>query len=67
LVLDPFMGSGTVGEVALKLGRRCIGFDLNPDYCHEMIAPRLAAAAAGLTVAEHRAGQGSLFAKPGEG
>lgn len=32
LVLDPFMGSGTVGRVALKLGRRAVGCDLNPEY-----------------------------------
>ena len=32
VVLDPFYGSGTVGQVALELGRRCIGIELNPDY-----------------------------------
>lgn len=32
LVLDPFFGSGTVGEVAEKHGRRWIGFDLSPAY-----------------------------------
>ena len=31
-VLDPFSGSGTTGEVALKLGRNYIGCELNPDY-----------------------------------
>ena len=31
-VLDPFAGSGTVGCVALKLGREFIGIELNPDY-----------------------------------
>lgn len=31
-VLDPFAGSGTVGEVALKLGRKFIGIELNPAY-----------------------------------
>ena len=34
IVLDPFMGSGTVAEVAQHLGRRWIGIDLNPDYAH---------------------------------
>jgi len=32
LVVDPFMGSGTTGAVALKLGREFIGFEINPDY-----------------------------------
>lgn len=32
IVLDPFCGSGTVGVVALKLHRRFIGIDLNPEY-----------------------------------
>jgi site-specific DNA-methyltransferase (adenine-specific) len=32
-VLDPFAGSGTVGVVALRHGRRFIGMELNPDYC----------------------------------
>jgi len=31
-VLDPFAGSGTVGEAARKLNRNAILFDLNPDY-----------------------------------
>jgi DNA modification methylase len=31
-VLDPFSGSGTTGEVALKHGRHYIGLELNPDY-----------------------------------
>lgn len=32
LVLDPFMGSGTVAVAALKHGRRFVGFEINPDY-----------------------------------
>lgn len=32
IVFDPFMGSGTVAEVALSLGRRYIGTELNPAY-----------------------------------
>lgn len=32
IVLDPFMGSGTVAIVAQNLGRKWIGIELNPDY-----------------------------------
>jgi len=32
VVLDPFTGSGTVGVVSLRHGRRFIGIDLNPEY-----------------------------------
>ena len=31
-VLDPFLGSGTVGEVAERTGRRWFGIELQPDY-----------------------------------
>jgi site-specific DNA-methyltransferase (cytosine-N4-specific) len=31
-VLDPFAGSGTVGQVALELGRRAVLIELNSDY-----------------------------------
>jgi site-specific DNA-methyltransferase (adenine-specific) len=30
-VADPFMGSGSVGVAAVRLGRRFVGTDLNPD------------------------------------
>ncbi len=32
VVLDPFMGSGTVARVAHKLGRHYIGSEINPAY-----------------------------------
>lgn len=32
VVLDPFMGSGTTGIVANKLGRHYVGIELNPEY-----------------------------------
>lgn len=32
LVLDPFMGTGTTALAAMELGRRCIGFDISPNY-----------------------------------
>lgn len=31
-VLDPFFGAGTTGLVADRLGRDCIGVELNPEY-----------------------------------
>jgi len=31
-VLDPFCGSGTTGEVALKLGRNFVGLELYDEY-----------------------------------
>ncbi len=31
-VLDPFIGSGTTGVVALEMGRRFLGIELNPEY-----------------------------------
>ena len=32
LVLDPFLGSGTTAAVALSMGRRVLGIELNPEY-----------------------------------
>jgi DNA modification methylase len=32
VVLDPFFGSGTTGQVAQSLGRNWIGCELNPEY-----------------------------------
>ncbi len=40
LVVDPFAGSGTTVEVCKLNERRCIAFEINPEYC-EMIANRL--------------------------
>ena len=41
LVFDPFIGSGTVGAVAERLGRRWVGTDLNPAY-HQLAKKRTA-------------------------
>jgi DNA modification methylase len=46
--MDPFNGSGTVGVVALRHGRRYLGLELNPEYV-EMARRRIA---------------GPLFAEP---
>lgn len=40
VVLDPFMGSGTVAVVATRLLRRWIGIEINEDYC-QMTVNRL--------------------------
>lgn len=40
IVLDPFVGSGTTGKVAVLLGRRFLGFDINQEYC-EMAKARI--------------------------
>jgi len=32
LAADPYCGSGTVGAVCKKWGRRFVGIDLNPEY-----------------------------------
>lgn len=51
-VLDPFVGSGTTGMVALKHGRRFVGIDLSAKYLDLALKTRLA--------------QGALL-DPGEG
>jgi DNA modification methylase len=40
VVLDPFSGSGTTGQVALDRGRAYVGVDLNPEYL-EMAQARI--------------------------
>lgn len=34
VILDPFMGSGTVALVAKRLQRHFIGIDISPEYCN---------------------------------
>jgi DNA modification methylase len=52
LVLDPFTGSGTTGQVAIQLGRSFVGIELNPQYA-ELARRRIGGAA-------------PLFARPEE-
>lgn len=40
LVLDPFIGSGTVAEVCMRNGRACVGIEIEPRYV-ELAAQRL--------------------------
>jgi hypothetical protein len=40
IVLDPFAGSGTVGEVCRNLRRRFIGIDLSAKYLAHNALPR---------------------------
>ena len=44
LVLDPFTGSGTTGEVAIRCRRRFVGIELNPTYA-DMARARIGASA----------------------
>lgn len=61
-VLDPFMGSGTVGVAAMRTGRRFIGIELDPAY-FQIAAERIANAAGDLTptARERASGQLSLL------
>lgn len=38
IVIDPFLGSGTTLIVCNQLDRVCIGGEINPDYCSQIIA-----------------------------
>jgi hypothetical protein len=40
IVLDPFAGSGTTGEVARLHGRRFVGLDLSAAYLRDLALPR---------------------------
>jgi len=43
-VLDPFLGSGTVGAVSKRLKRSCVGIEMKPDFA-KMAVQRIRAAA----------------------
>jgi len=40
IVLDPFMGSGTTGKMAILANRKFIGIEISADYC-EMARKRI--------------------------
>jgi site-specific DNA-methyltransferase (adenine-specific)/site-specific DNA-methyltransferase (cytosine-N4-specific) len=48
LVLDPFFGSGTVGQVAHNLGRNFVGLELNSEYL-EIALRRISSRCQGFT------------------
>jgi len=56
LVIDPFLGAGTVGVVAKELGRDWLGIELNPSFA------RMAATRIGATEAASAAGRTSKAA-----
>lgn len=49
LILDPFLGSGTTAYCAKKLGRKCIGIEIEEKYC-EIATNRLSQSAMRLGV-----------------
>jgi site-specific DNA-methyltransferase (adenine-specific) len=56
LVLDPFMGSGSALVAAARLGRRFVGYDLDPDYVeiarHRVEAERRSGSSSGSNAAD---------------
>jgi site-specific DNA-methyltransferase (adenine-specific) len=64
LVLDPFAGAGTTGVACARMGRRFLGFELDPKWV-ELANDRIAATSQGMDVDELRAGQTSLLGMMG--
>jgi len=61
IVYDPFMGSGTVAQVAARLGRNYLGSELNPDYITKQAEYRVAEGETGISKQEQKAGQMALW------
>ena len=62
VVLDPFMGSGTTGMVARRLGRDYVGIELNAEYA-EMARSRIARDQRPASYRSDEAGDAPLFAQ----
>jgi modification methylase len=65
LVLDPFMGSGSALVAAARLGRRYVGYDLDPEYV-EIARRRVAAEAEEPAAAPAAATDGQAVARLAE-
>jgi site-specific DNA-methyltransferase (adenine-specific) len=64
VVVDPYAGSGTTLAACLSLGRRCLGFEVDPEY-HAAASRRLEAmAAASPLFPDPAPTQGQLFGPP---
>jgi DNA modification methylase len=60
IVLDPFNGSGTTGQVALQHGRQYLGCELNPEYV-ELTRTRLEPVVDAMAAAAEPSPQPDLF------
>jgi len=60
LVLDPFAGSAPVGVACKAMGRRFLGFELDPHWV-EIGNERIQAADTGVSLKDVKRGQASLF------
>jgi len=58
VILDPFLGSGTTAYCAKKLGRKCIGIEVELKYCR-IAAERCAQAVLPLESEQVKQGQGT--------
>jgi len=61
VTMDPFAGSGTTGEVAVKLGRRFLGIEINAEYIKDIAVKRVERGETGTTRRQQKHGQTSLL------
>ena len=62
LVVDPFCGSGSTGVACVRLGRRFLGYEIDPSFA-AMARARLDAATKQTTVEAAEDGQIPMFAR----